>query len=241
MNGFRQRLTSAIEASPIYRSNITKLAADAGLGQKTIYNMLNDPKMDCSEKGPGIFAMQRVATLLETSLDHLTSASPLIASPRQASALSDHIAEGLKAQTFESINTINADYLLRLYAKSGARIEAFEGTLTKADQYERQRSKDAVPTVKSVGKTSLSAITMGTSDASILQAALDHTEPELQQELAADYFDATERGSLVTVQSLDVQMPNRPVRVRMDFIRLLFLLADKDENETLVNYSILIT
>ena len=66
---FRKNLKLAINSSEKYRDDVWSLSVDAGLGRKTLYNILRDERLDVSKTGPGIFGMSRVAELLGVSLD----------------------------------------------------------------------------------------------------------------------------------------------------------------------------
>lgn len=242
MKGFRERLSAVISASDSYRDDVWKLSTDAGLGRKTVYNILHDPKLDISTKGPGIFGMARVARLLGTTLDHLAGNAPPITSGGRASSLLEHAAQTIAAQASpERAEELTSDRLLRLHAKSGGRIEAFSPFLSRCDQYHQPTPSDEFTRVKEVGEKSLSAITMGSSDVQTLQDALTHMQDkELQIRVLNDYRQAAQRGTLATLESLDIPMPNKPVKVKMDFVRTLLSVRDADGNNTILNFSFLV-
>lgn len=244
MKGFRQRLQRAIDASDHYK-NVYDLAETAGLGRKTIYNMLRDERLDHSQTGPGIFGISRVAALLGVSLDHLAGQNQIRAAARKAEQGSDplatHVLTSLNAQAMTSDDTISADAPLRLHTKSGARVEAFSHWIDRADQYFIPANDDCGIKVKHVGDHSLSAITMGTASAELLQTALDTVDDKaLKTRWKDDYRTAAQRGMLVTVETLDVQMPNHPVRVKMDFVRCLLCVQDAEGDKSVLNFSLLV-
>jgi hypothetical protein len=244
MRGFRDRLASAISNSEFYSDNVFGLSRDAGLGEKTVYNILRDEKLDVSKSGPGIFGLARVSRLLDVSLDYLAgNAAPAIkqATSGDIANLSDHVQETMSSQSGETGKSLSSDVLLRMYVKSGGRIEAFAQWLDNCDQYEIPRTDSQGIRVINVGKKSLAALTMGENSSSLLQAALDDVpDSELRERWLTDYHTANNLGALTTLETLDVQMPNHPVRVKMDFIRTLLRVADKDNNASILNFSFLV-
>jgi len=246
MLGFRNRLRAAISASDSYKNDVWRLSTDAGLGRKTVYNILNDCKLDSTQKGPGLFGMARVAELLNTSLDHLAGIAPpaaITASKGKATnSLLEHATETLNAQSAPKRNDeLSADRLLRIHAKSGGRIEAFEAYLHRCDQYHPPKKNDSFTKVKAVGEKSLAAITMGSPNTHILQEALEHMQDkELQAKVLDDYRRTIENGTFVSLEALDIPMPNRPVKVKMEFIRVLLSVHDAEGDHTLLNFSFLV-
>lgn len=244
MQGFRQRLQWAIENSP-YKDSVQKLAIEAGLGRKTIYNMLRDERLDHSQNGPGIFGMGRIAALLGVPLDYFAPYKPFhIRRPgpdEPKEALAHHVAAALDGQTTDEKRPLSTDALLRVHTKSGRRIEAFDALLDRCDQYEAPKAGDASLRLRQIGARSLAAITIGKACNELLQAALDNVQcPSLKARWVDDYRTAHDRGSMTTVESLDIQMPNLPVRVKMDFIRCLLAVTDAQKRDTILNYSLLI-
>lgn len=242
MKGFRDRLGGIIATSDGYKDNVWKLSTDAGLGRKTVYNILNDTKLDVSTTGPGLFGMARVARLLGTSLDHLAGNAPPITSGSHSSSLLEHAAHTILTQSSpEKPEELSSDQLLRLHAKSGGRIEAFTHFLSRCDQYFTPEPTDTYTRVMQVGENSLSAITMGSADINTLQDALIHMEDKsLQARVLSDYRQATQRGTLATLETLDIPMPNKPVKVKMDFVRTLLSVSDAKGNNTILNFSFLV-
>ncbi len=244
MIGFRGRLERAISGNSEYKNNVWKLSEDAGLGTKTVYNILNDDRLDTSKTGPGFFGISRVANLLGVSLDGLAGMSQhSISTPDNnlQTALSQHALETIASQMNDGSDNLSADFLLRIYAKSGGRIEAFSKYFDRCDQYLPPAMEDHYSRVKIVGTKSLSAITMGTPSQPLLQEALKNMgDKDLQARVIQDYRNAMQRGTLVTVETLDIQMPNHPVRVKMDFIRVLLAVKDAASNQTLLNFSLLV-
>jgi len=245
MDSFRTLLRQKIDASEKYRGRVYQLALDANLGRKSLYNMLRDQRLDTSKTGPGLFAMSRVANLLETSLDDLVGPPRIFASGQEANAhkhlIADHVVRTLNSQGSLSVDRLSVDILLRLHMKSGGRIEAFEPYMSYCDQYFAPTEEASRIVVQRVGNQSLAAITMGQASCETLQIALDNVEaPELRQRWLRDYREALNRGTLVTLESLDVQMPNRPIRVKIDFMRCLLGVQDQAGEHSLLNFSLLV-
>ena len=187
--------------------------------------------------------MARVADLLGVTLDSLVGRhiepGGRSRSTDGAAPLAEHLVQSLIQQ--EGGERLSSDMLLRLHTRSGGRIEAFESWQPRCDQYYVPMAEDTGIRVKCVGYKSLSAITMGVADQGILQGALDAVPDDiLKARWLSDYKVAHDRGMLTTVESLNVQMPNHPVRVKMDFIRCLLSVRDADSQEVILNFSILV-
>ncbi|MDV4167786.1 hypothetical protein [Rhodovulum sp. FJ3] len=242
MEIFRRRLQEAIDASPEYRGKIQKLSRDAGVGDKTVYNMLKAESLDVSKAGPGIFNMARITGLLGVSLDFLVGrAAPPVRAIQSGQGIPAHINASLSAQLLGSDAPLSADKILRLHLKSGGRIEAFEPFLPQCDQYYPPAGDDETLTVKSVGEKSLSALTMGRADKELLQGALNQVDDtSLKARWVDDYRTASRNGTLCTLETLDVQMPNHPTRVRMDFIRCLVGVQGAESDPVVLNFSMLV-
>lgn len=243
MTGFRHRLQMAIDNSP-YRGLPQKLSVDAGLGRKTVYNMLRDDRLDHSQNGPGLFGMARIAALLEVPLDFFAPTKPTKIrrlQPSEPRELTEHVTKALGSQALTGDSALSADALLRAHTKSGGRVEAFSSWIERCDQYEPPASDARGLRVLRVGERSLAAITMGTNAVEVLQSALDTVEaPEIKSQWLSDYRVAQSKGTFTTVESLDIQMPNLPVRVKMDFIRCLLSVTDVNKTRSILNFSLLI-
>lgn len=241
MKGFRERLQGAIDASQ-YSKDIWKLSTDAGLSKKTVWSIVNDKKLDISQTGPGLFGMARVAALLDTSLDYLAGIAPPIRRlSNTSSKLLDHAGDTVAGQHLLAGNTPSADGLIRLFAKSGGMLSAFKDHLDHCDQYAPTQPTDATLKVIEVGAKSLSSITMNQPSREILQQALDTVpDPELKARWVADYSSTLTIGPKVTLEALDVQMPNQPIRVKMQFIRVLLPVKCNNSDIRILNFSLLV-
>ncbi|APG45675.1 hypothetical protein D1822_10970 [Phaeobacter inhibens] len=244
MHGFRERLSEAVKNSP-YGDDIWGLSTAAGLGKKTLYNIINDKKLDISKTGPGLFGMSRVASLLGTTLDHLAGIAPpvrrLSTQLDSADQLLSHASATLIAQHSQSNGTPTIDSLMRTHLKSGGVLEGFTETLAYCDQYAPCAPDASSLEVIEVGAKSLAAITMGQPNARLLQTALDTVpDDELKRRWVSAYASTSINGPLVSLETLDVQMPNHPVRVKMEFIRGLFPVRSDTLGRRILNYSLLI-
>ncbi|SMP32030.1 hypothetical protein [Shimia sagamensis] len=244
MKGFRAALGDAISCSEEYKNDVYRFSEDAGLGRKTIYNILRDTRLDESKTGPGIFGMARAAALLNTTLDALTTERKLPkveTATKSIKPLATHTLETLISQVEADENRLSVDALLRTYAKSGGRIEAFVPWLDRCDQYHPPNARSKRLECKEVGQQSLAAITMRCADKDVLQEAVDTLEDrELADKWRRDYAKASKLGTLTTIENLSIQMPNQPVKVRMEFLRCLLHVEDAEGTKTILNFSLLI-
>jgi len=213
-----------------------------------LYNIINNEALDQSAQGPGFFAMARAATLGDFSLDYLAGVGPwrdlhTTETPDLSSnaALKEHAEYAIEAQDLSGRARPTVDGLQRLHAKSGGRIEAFNPYLDFCDLYIAPNSTDKNIQVHHVGKLSLAAVTMGEPSVETLQTALDSARDEvLRAKWVEDYALAAERGVFGSVERLDHQMENRPVRVTMQYLRLLLRLENAAGDVFVLNYSSLV-
>ena len=242
MDSFQQRLRKAISASH-YNGNLRKLSLEADCGEKWLSNLLNSKQIGESKVGPGFFAMSRIAALLNCGLDHLAGQDtvfPTQSSPQKISHLLKLTAD--LASRDEAITASNPQSILRKYAKSGGRIGGFVNQLDQCDIYFPAQPGDKTLKVEALGKNSLSAVTMETSEVSALQSALNHIAgTKVLNDTIADHIEAVQRGAFTTIKSLDQQMGNLPIRVKMDYLAtFLHVEMENGEHRTLSFCSLLI-
>ena len=242
-SSFTDRLHQAIDQSA-YKGNYKSLSEDAGLSSKQISNLLNKKEINNSPIGPGLFAMQRVCQLVGCDLDWLASGRPGTTSTLGDNALVKHIVrlgEAARGQFLDSTKAPDPQALHRLYDRSGGRLEAFEPVLQYCDLYEPISEGDTAVTVRAIGEFSLSGLTMGTTCASELQFALENSDDkELMPLIVQSHLDAKRYGSISVTRSLDIPMPNRPVKVKMDYILTALRLSDSSGEEVTFIYTALI-
>lgn len=239
--GFRDRFRRAIDASP-YRASLRQLSLAADQSVNRANNIIHDDRLDVSKVGPGLFTMARFADVLNVSLDYLAGRTAEIAGFSDFERdLAVRTLSDTAAQTHDHTQTPTPQSLARLYAKSGARIEAFVSALPYCDLYEPVADETSNLTVRSLGKKSLAALTMGTDNPAVLQGALDRVgDRELIDKVLFDHRLVQEKGVLTTVETLDVQMPNLPKKVKMDYIRTLVSLTDAEgQGYTLLHASLI--
>lgn len=239
---FLERLDTAISES-VYRGNRRQVSVDAGLGEKFVSNLLGKEEMNTSKLGPGLFAMARIAEVLGVSLEYLATGRKSLTTggPKEfnlASHLS-RIGSAASGQLIDQSSAPTPQAMLRLYANSGGMIEAFSDVIKYCDQYDPINEGDTYLKVRAVGDLSLAAVTMGQADHVALQEALDQSPP-VMFEAVRNHRAANEFGAISIPKYLNVQMPNMPKRVRMDYILTLLSLRSKDGEQTTLSYSALI-
>lgn len=239
MNGFRARLLQAIESSD-YSKSVSKLSKDSGLGAKTLSNVLNDERLDTAQHGPGIFGMARVCEKLGVSLDWLANVTPPIKTTFSAAdMLLAHTRSAARGQIVDVNQAPTPEAIMRLHMRTGGMLEGFNDVLEFCDVYAAPTDNCEEVEVISVGERSLSAITMETNEKQVLQSAVNAVDP-IREMLISDHREAVLKGCIASNVSLDQQMPNKPVRVKIDYIRVLASLRDVDGKQVVLNYSSLI-
>ncbi|WP_368999701.1 hypothetical protein [Pseudophaeobacter sp. C1-32P7] len=207
--------------------------------------MLSNESIDVTKTGPGLFSIARIANLLGVSIDWLAgreNASREITQGERDFALAvERFAASSAGQFTHGVTPPTPQAMMRTYVRTGGMLEGFEHLLKYCDRYHCVSSGDDCLSVKAVGRKSLAGVTMGTNDASVLQLALNTAPNEgFRAKLIADHLEAQSRGCLCTVEELDIQMPNKPVRVKMDYIRTLLHVTDATGSSEVLSYCCLI-
>lgn len=241
MHCFRERLQLALDSST---HNRRTLSLAAGLGERTIANILGNKELDTSPTGPGLFAMARVCEELGISMDWLAGREEamrgLKSAEKELAMTIQRFKSAIPTET-DSGAILSPNYMMRLFVRSGGMLEAFEDLLSYCDRYEPPKSIDDPIKVLAQGSNALSAITMGGSNPDVLQMALNSaSDGALRKKLVSDHIEASKRGCLTTVESLDVQMPNRPIKIKMDYTRVILNLKTKTGKKENVLYASLI-
>jgi hypothetical protein len=241
MSDFRERLKAAISSSK-YNGSARALSIDAGLGERSIANMLGNTAMDDSKSGPGLFSMARVADCLGISLDWLAGrdlATPSISEgDKQFNMSLARFSTTSAGQFTQGNQPPTPQAMLRLYVRGGGQLEAFSKVIQYCDRYHCPDPDTDAVSVLAVGESSLASLTMGASDPSILQIALNTVpDPVFRAKLINDHQETMRRGSLCTVEELNVQMPNKPVRVKMDYIRVLLHVSDRNGHQSILAFA----
>ncbi len=231
--GFRERLTKAFEASDFQSHR--SLSHAAGWSESRI-NRIITGQFDNSKDGPGFFGLVKICQVLHVTTDYLAGVEKWSKSnpttTLNAVNFLDSIAAGHSPPTIKS--------LMHAYVRSGHRLEAFSSFMDYCDVYGLPTSEDRRVTVHSVGKKSLSALRMGENNHVILQDAYDQASPEFQEQIFSSHLRAYQAGITVEPDSIDQVMENRPVHVKIDYIRVAMRLKDASGQEYIVIFCELI-
>jgi transcriptional regulator with XRE-family HTH domain len=242
MKQFLHRLKTAIDNSE-YKENLRQLSLKCELSPNRISNLLNDEQMSVSKVGPGFFTICRICEALDITPNYLAGLDALrISRPDPLSENVDLAAlqalEAAKASIISGKSPPTVDQLMRLYAKGGGRIEAFSRVSDYFDVYLNPGEDGDRMIVHQVGVKSLASVTLAEKTAEVLQTALDSIDNEsFSTRLLNDYKRAGKIGILLTNEELNVTMPNKPLRVKIDYTRLLLRLTDADGRSYIMNYS----
>ncbi len=207
---FRKNLRRAIAASP-YAKSISRLSVEAALGEKTLGNMLNSDAVDIAKAGPGIFGMKRVADLLGVSLDSLVGNS-------------------------DASRPLPATFMDRFKA-TGAMIEGFTDLLPFLDLYHPAKAGDTELKVYAQGAQSLSALMMPSASTKALQGVFDNLKgTALLASTIDDHLICNRKGCFASFEELDSLMPADPVKIKIDYVRVLARLQSRDGAAYTLNY-----
>lgn len=230
---FRSRLEQAFNASK-YTSH-RDLSLAAGWSETRINRILTGQFAN-SKDGPGFFGLVRVCQKLGITTDYLSGVQKW----RQSNPSTTLNAVAFLQSVNQEMTPPSLKALIRAYVRSGKRIEAFQPFLEYCDIYEVPNPKTRKIVVRSVGDKSLAALRMGEASAVIMQEAHDQAPPEFQEQIFSAHERAFNAGMTVEPDSIDQRMENRPIHVKIEYIRLTMRLADAAGKECVLNYCELI-
>lgn len=230
---FRERFTKAFEASDFNSQRALSIAS--GWSESRI-NRIVTGQFDNSKDGPGFFGLIRSCEQLGVTPDYLAGINKFNHS-EQATALNaanflQSISQDLGAPSIKS--------LIRTYVRSGHRLEAFRNFLPHCDVYDVPDQENQRVNILEVGEKSLAALRMGEASALVLQEAYDVAPPAFQKQVYESHLRAYELGMTVEPDAIDQRMENRPVHVKIDYIRVAMRLHDANGTERILIYCELI-
>ena len=237
--GFRNRFQRAFEASDFtsYRS----LSLATGWSESRIQRIISG-QFDDSKDGPGFFGISRVCEQLKITPDYLAGIhrwkEPSL-DPKPTAA------DTLNASMF--LQSINEDHqppsvkqLMRMFARGGARIEAFSNHLDYCDIYDLPDHDKRLIQIRTVGPKSLAALRMGEANPLLLQEAFNAATPELREQIYSHHCRTVESGITIEPDSIDERMSNHPVHVKIDYLRVSMQVTDQDGVESILIFCELI-
>lgn len=216
---FRERFQKAYDNSDFtsYRS----LSLASGWTASRIHSILTG-HFDNSVHGPGFFGLARTCQQLGVTPDYLAGINKWQMSQPSTDLNAMTLVNSLKsAEAAPSIKE-----LMRLYVRSGHRLEAFKDHIERCDIYELPDLETRKVKVRAVGNKSLAALRMGESNALILQEAYDAASAEFQEQIYLSHERALNCGITVEPDAIDQMMNNKPVHVKIDYIRVAMKLTD---------------
>ena len=230
---FKARLTNAFDRSEF--DSMRALSLASGLSESRIHKMLTG-QFDHSKDGPGFFTIIRICKQLGITPDHLAG----IDRWQEHSPQTTLNALNLLQTVSQSHSPPSVSELVRRYIRSGQRIEAFEDLLDYCDVYEAPDDETRTVTVRSVGEKSLAALRMKENSVTVLQTAYDSATPEFREQIFASHQKAVKNGMTVEADVIDERMNNRPIHVKIEYLRVALSLTDADGRSCLLIYCELI-
>ncbi|WP_413219110.1 hypothetical protein [Tritonibacter mobilis] len=231
---FRKRLETAFQSSK-YRSH-RALSLEVDGWSETRVNRILSGQFDESKDGPGFFGIVQVCEKLGITPNYLAGVTnwkqPDDATQMNAVSYLEAFKQGHEAPTVEAMS--------RAYMRSGARIEAFEPFSDYFDVYEAPDFENQKVTALRVGKKSLAAMRMGVANHVVMQEAYDLAPPAFQQQIFEAHKRAFEAGMTVELDAIDERMENRPVHVKIDYLRVAMKVTDAKNQPYILVYCQLI-
>lgn len=230
---FRDRFTRAFEASEFTSQRALSIAS--GWSESRI-NRIMTGQFDNSKDGPGFFGLIRACEQLGVTPDYLAGISKFGKSDPGAALNAVSFLESMSQD--HSTPTIKS--LIRSYVRSGHRLEAFQKVMPYCDLYAAPDPESHRVKVLQVGEKSLAALRMGEASALVLQEAYNTATPEFREQVYISHKRAWDLGMTVEPDSIDQRMENRPVHVKIDYIRVAMRLSDASGSEYILIYCELI-
>lgn len=215
--------------------SLRQLSEGMGYGFGYLSDTLGSMLKGSNKTGPLFFPMVALANELGTSLDDLAGRPWATQRPTssQSNALLGRLENALQDEHIEAGRAPSMFALQALYAKSGARLEAFKDVLPFCDLYKPTPHRIEVV---HVGQFSLAGIKLKTTNPKTLENALNQSK--ILGRLLRDQEICQERGYFCTPETLDDDVVDLPIHVRMNYSRAMFFLRDHDGNGFVLVYAV---
>ena len=227
-------MSDAVSNSPIYCNDIWKLSRDAGLADETLYSIIH-MNLDRSSIGPDLFTIARVAALLDVSMDYLIDNEfEKYSQKDNFDAGASHIWQVLIAKCWRARRHCQQT-ALRTYKNAMVNGRIYDSCPIAINIKYPSQMRITLSSKASVNRASLQL--RWEAEISILQDALDKfRDSNIKKDWMSGY--SLQRNiTHISIEELDVQMPNQPIHIKLDYIRCLLRVSDPD---LLLNFSILI-
>lgn len=215
---FRLRVEQRIKecGSPSHR----QVSVDAGMSPPTVGAIVRG-EFDASKGGPGVFAMKRLADVLDTSLDYLLVGEDAH-QPRDISEFNHRPQSG-----------VSADEIFEAYERGARRFSALEPFWDFMDLYAVPDDNADMPQILRLGKSQLFA--MRIKSTSVSKAQQELRAASLRERRAIIDFHLRVKRESVVLDShfVDHQAVTEPVHVRSLSARLGLLVALEDSTQAI--------
>ncbi|MDU9002246.1 helix-turn-helix transcriptional regulator [Sedimentitalea todarodis] len=242
MSIFHDRIASAIDMSKKYAGNRARLSRALDMSPNYISTMLStkaSPSWDLSVK---------LARELEVSLAYLagSTSQPFDVTDlgadgpitEQAMKFFDQIAGSLREAANMRGQEPTVDDMMLRWFKYGRQLSGFDKIIEWFDIYRAPGDRSNRIEVLRMGRSSLSARTLGVADKKSLQYALDEVrDSDLQKRLLLAYRSAAEGQPVLSEEALNVLAPGHAEQIRLDYIRLLLPVASETDGNVIISYS----
>ncbi len=225
---FRDRFNTAFQDSDY--TSLRALSNDSNLSDSRVHAIVSGG-FDDSPHGPGFFSLVRLCENLGVTPDYLAGISDKWRSPSPGQALNAMALLDSISIDFARRPTIKE--LSHLYLRGGQRIEAFQAHMDYCDIYAPLNLETRRVKITATGPKSLSTVRMGQSSPAILQHAYDNAPEAFQEKIFAGHERAWNAGFLCEVDSIDERVPNKPLHVKLEYIKVSMRLQDAEGNECL--------
>ncbi|WP_130409285.1 helix-turn-helix transcriptional regulator [Thalassococcus sp. S3] len=242
MSVFHERLVKAIDASPVYAGNRAKLSRALGMSPNYVSTVLS------TSANPNFDIAVRMAKELEVSLAFLAGTTDQSFDlsdlskdgPMTDKALQffDQIAGSLREAAVVRGQEPLIDDMMSNWYKYGRQLSGFNAMKDWFDLYRAPVASSDRLEVLRMGSNSLSSRTLGTSEVSALQFALDEVkDPALKSALLRSYKTAAQGEAVLSEEYLDVLAPGHAEKIRLDYLRLLLPVQRSDGSNAILSYS----
>ena len=230
---FRERFVRAFEASSFNSQRALSIAS--GWSESRI-NRIITGQFDNSKDGPGFFGLIRACEQLGVTPDFLAGINKF---QKNDASMALNAASFLESVS-QDMSTPSIKSLIRTYVRSGHRLEAFRKFKPYCDIYDVPNDTDRKVRVLEVGERSLAALRMGEASELVLQEAYNTASEAFQEQIYLSHRRAFDLGMTVEPDTIDQRMENRPVHVKIDYIRVAMRLHDATGAERILIYCELI-
>lgn len=238
MQDFHQRLKAFIQdAGYDYKS----LSLEIGQGERYISNLL------ATKSDPGYSSVVKICSALGITPNQIAGLSNKITiagGETDNRIITAQVERILRAVTREAHRKLNQrgtrpllDDMLTWWHQQGGKLNNFDALSEHVDLYKAPDDQSRLPEPYQIGAQSLAAQSFGIQTAEHLRDLFTTFDKTISDSVRLAHVEAMRGDPHLSIQDIEVMLPDHSFPVRLLYSRLLLPVADGDGNKFVLNYS----